>query len=764
MPGRIKRLLAVGMVWCASLMAAPARRIVVIKADGLPPDLVSRLARQTDPATGRSLLPSITHVFLEGGIQVTNFYVRGISLSAPSWAMLDTGAPLPIRGNAEYDRWTGRVYDYLNPFPFYVNYARSRRVDMPAVETLDGMGIPLLIDRFPWDARYQSVQLFQRGVRWKTLGGSLHQALHVRSPRTLFNEWQVGLEMEAGLARQTEREILQRLGDERVLYLDYYFGDFDHEAHLNNDSSAQLELMKRLDGIVGRIWAGIESSPLASETLFVLVSDHGMNSDPALYSQGYNLLRFFNSAEGGAHHVLTNRYPMTEYTLKGLDPFVSEVVTPSEAPGYLVGQANEYPTAMLDLDGNERASVYLRNSDWNAIHILLQQLDRPAVDPSVRVIQRGRLEELLNVHRAAWKQTAAELSDELAALHRRIARQKVLMDRQPRKWSKPQQESGAGQAARREQRYLEIWQEDERNYGEFLAILRRLVNLHAADLLPGKIRIQDYIPRRSMGGVNSLYDLEHYVIGSGAEDFERVDYLERLTAIRVRNSVQPGVGNRPVDFVAVRLPGKKAILLYGDPSHQALIEERRSNRGLELRYSPVSVPQPAAWIPGLPLHLWEDPELAVPGDRAQWLSDWHTEQEWLAAAHRTRYSNAVIGLYQFFDDFQLGGRGPLWTDAGDDTELLRRFALRKRNLIRPDMLVLASDHWNFNVRGFNPGGNHGSFFRVSTHSVLMLAGAGLPRGRTMDTPLDSLCFFPAILRLTDLPGNPVPAGCPVLME
>jgi hypothetical protein len=26
------------------------------------------------------------------------------------------------------------------------------------------------------------------------------------------------------------------------------------------------------------------------------------------------------------------------------------------------------------------------------------------------------------------------------------------------------------------------------------------------------------------------------------------------------------------------------------------------------------------------------------------------------------------------------------------------------------------------VRGFNPGGNHGSFFRVSTHSTFMVAG------------------------------------------
>jgi len=44
--------------------------------------------------------------------------------------------------------------------------------------------------------------------------------------------------------------------------------------------------------------------------------------------------------------------------------------------------------------------------------------------------------------------------------------------------------------------------------------------------------------------------------------------------------------------------------------------------------------------------------------------------------------------------------------------------------------ALRPNHWNFDVRGFNPGGNHGSFFRISTHSTLMFAGGertGTPR-------------------------------------
>jgi len=66
-------------------------------------------------------------------------------------------------------------------------------------------------------------------------------------------------------------------------------------------------------------------------------------------------------------------------------------------------------------------------------------------------------------------------------------------------------------------------------------------------------------------------------------------------------------------------------------------------------------------------------------------------------------------------------------------------------------LILANDHWNFDVRGFNPGGNHGSFFRISTHSTFMLAGGDatrIPRGLAVEEPYDSLSLMPTLLALT----------------
>ena len=81
------------------------------------------------------------------------------------------------------------------------------------------------------------------------------------------------------------------------------------------------------------------------------------------------------------------------------------------------------------------------------------------------------------------------------------------------------------------------------------------------------------------------------------------------------------------------------------------------------------------------------------------------------------------------------------------------------------MLVFANDHWNFNVRGFNPGGNHGSFLRISTHSVLLAAGGDdtrIPRGLRVATPYDSLSFVPTILTLIGKPEASLPG--PVIRE
>src|ERR1051325_7911141 len=176
----------------AAVATPRARRLVLVKIDGLPHRLVDEFANETDPETGKSRLPWVKHVFYDNGTRLDNFYVRGMSLSAPSWSLLDTGQHLQIKGNVEFDRYTLHSYDYLNFIPFWVANVGGVRVDMPGPELLDEVGVPLLLDAYPYDERYVSFQLYQRGTRWTTLQRGL-QNKFARDPRDLFDEWQLGI-------------------------------------------------------------------------------------------------------------------------------------------------------------------------------------------------------------------------------------------------------------------------------------------------------------------------------------------------------------------------------------------------------------------------------------------------------------------------------------------------------------------------------------------------------------------------------------------
>ena len=158
---------------------------------------------------------------------------------------------------------------------------------------------------------------------------------------------------------------------------------------------------------------------------------------------------WFNSPAGGAHHVLTNRHPLTEFKLKGLDPFVYEVITPSPDSNYLAGQAEQYPTVMLDLDGNERASIGLRNNTFNVVQILLDELIQKKVPGAIRNAALSALFSTLDKVRAEWRQDLDDLSDgahrarcahrSAAEEGRRTAQEEKEMDPgtdQPSAWTK----------------------------------------------------------------------------------------------------------------------------------------------------------------------------------------------------------------------------------------------------------------------------------------------------------------------------------------
>jgi hypothetical protein len=745
----------------------PFQRVVILKVDGLNAELLYENMRQINEATGKPVLPWFAHIFGQNGTTFENFYTRGISLSAPSWSMLDTGQHAIIRGNVEWDRYTEHVYDYLNFFPFYLGYARNRQIDMQGVEVLDRAGIPLIIDRFQWDQVYQSFQLYQRGARWRTLQDVLKQRF---SSRVLIPSLESAgaPSLDEMLGQQTEKELVAGLQDPDVLYLDYYTGDLDHEGHATNQPAALLSVLKRLDALTGRIWTAIQKSSLAQQTLFVVVSDHGMNNVPDIHSEGFNLPDFFSSAAGGGHHVLLNRHELQDYKMVGLNPLVHRAYARSTDTFYLPGQVDEYPTAWLDLDGNERASVSLRNNDLNKIHILLLQLAKRDLQPNVRAAAAAYLSEVLDKHREGWSEKITRLEQELNALQSETEDQKQALESTPKKFTHDDYRMGRDKAVRRHVNELAHWEQERDEYTAYIAHLRALMKFKPDAARRFSARVQELVPPRSLGDANTLYDLQNYVVGpepagmvldtSGNLDeqrsFRTVNYFPLLAAQRVRNNPQAALSSKPIDFTALRLPdaqaGHETYWLYCDDDHQLLI---RTDESGNIQLQPVShLVQDAdgkvdftaiSWKDGLPLHLFEDAELQIPSgtDRATWLSGWHREREWLEAINLCKYSNGVIGITEELSPVAANVPGTPGMDP-----VLVSYEQRRRELVQPDIEVFASDHWNFNARNFNPGGNHGAFFRISTHSVWLLAGAGVP-AQDVTEPYDSLNFASTVLNL-----------------
>jgi hypothetical protein len=159
-------------------------------------------------------------------------------------------------------------------------------------------------------------------------------------------------------------------------------------------------------------------------------------------------------------------------------------------------------------------------------------------------------------------------------------------------------------------------------------------------------------------------------------------------------------------------------------------------------------PLNGSWRKGLPMALFEDPDLQIPaalGGKTGLAI--RTEQEWLTAIHKTRYSNGITGNIEELSPIGEKVPGPPGIDA-----VRLRYERRRRELVQADIHLFAADHWNFNGRFPNPGGNHGSFLRISTHSVWMMAGAGV-QPRRIQEPMDSLQFAHVVLGLMQIPEH-----------
>ncbi len=780
--------------------AQNVKRVVIVKVDGLSADYLDKYVRQKDEKTGKSVLPWFDEIFYKNGTRLSNFYTRGMSLSASSWSLLDTGQNLRIKGNVEYNRIIPQSFYYLNFIPYYVDYGMKKRVDMPGMEVLDQLEVPILSDAFPYERRYTSFQLLQRGTDWGVFASGFLN-LFPKNSADFIDEWTIGFDFHNTTFNQQERDIIKKIESHpEIEYFDYFTPDFDHVAHLDKSPEAHFTVLQKLDRSLGRFWVAIEKSKNRDETALILVSDHGINTNEKVYSQGFNIIKFLQSRAGGGHHVATKQQLMRKYSIKGLNPFVSIISNESKESFYLAKQAKSYPTIKIDFDGNERASLHLRDSDLNILQMIFQELQKRKISKENEKALKNAFFKILNRRRAGWQKTLENLNQELEALNRWIKIQEKVIEVQPNGFSPEQISKGEDKESRRIAVQAELARKDEAEYRQYLKTLNNLLALRIEDFNPKRLNIKGLIAEGAMGERNSIYQLQNYAVGlskSGfvftengdldfERSFERVNYFDLFTSQMARSNVQKEVSSSPIDFVAAQIPleeisnelpknlqpDQNPVWIYGSKEKQALIFTRKNADSTNSYfYLPIAnLKQNAAgkfsfeiktWSAGFPLKIFEDENFAVENSaKKEWLSDWQSETEWLRAAHKTEYSAAVINLCEQFND-HLSENYIAGETLSEDEKLLRRYRIHQRRLTETDLLVLANNLWNFDVRGFNAGGNHGSFFRISSNSALMFAGGtktGIPRGLNIVEPYDNLSFVPTVFALMNkIDGENLPS-------
>jgi len=121
--------------------------------------------------------------------------------------------------------------------------------------------------------------------------------------------------------------------------------------------------------------------------------------------------------------------------------------------------------------------------------------------------------------------------------------------------------------------------------------------------------------------------------------------------------------------------------------------------------------------------MLEDARLDVPlAGRVAWLSEWHTDLEWLRALHKTQYSNGFIGLHEQFHAIPTPGTDVNAAGLSADDRLLHPVspaaagAGGNRHVDCPPTTIGTLTCVDLIRR------QPRSVFRISTHSTLMFAG------------------------------------------
>lgn len=583
------------------------KRLVLLKSDGLPPDLLAAVsfperddlmerlpyADYLRPAiaayqrrTGRRLLlPNIRKYFFDEGVFVENMYSTTLTLSAAAWAVIDTGQPSVIKGHAAFSRDTCYFRSYLDGFRDALDAVRRQGEKNTVVWQLDQVGVSHLLDAYDPDRTWTGVQILRRignrellleaGRRWLDNGedgfGNIVRS-HLSRLVTGIDYSEFNQEINAFM---TARKILERdlSGAERHDYITPLFTLMDHQQHVDPHPRNLIHWLVKLDRVVGEAFESVEKSRRRDETVVALVSDHGSEIEPGKVAFSFPITRVFRTPQFGGHTVKTllveSAWSALSTPIPGIDfprVYESDFSPYGEKQNPRFGEGG-YVTAVLDNFGNSRATVHLRNNDLNRLHLLLMRLREQPRDPA----RYGRLRQLFREtldRTRQWLESDLRLFEDYHEASKDFASH---LDDKADRYSR----DVAWRLAR----------ETERDAPQLAALKRLLAirfesdkgGLFFDDVFTAPFRIEDFIPKGYLGLANSVHQLSHYTVGLD-DDLNWVEttvdpqgrpvpmnYFEIMSNYRAANAPANGRRN-PFDVIVKKVPAEQirpALLSHG---------------------------------------------------------------------------------------------------------------------------------------------------------------------------------------------------------
>lgn len=762
--------------WSASPEEAGAR-LILVKIDGMPGLLLEAMLdpgsaaarRLPDPAmfqlayrracqaTGREiLLPNLTHYFSRQGIRC-EMRSSTLTLSGPSWAVIDTGQPGIVKTNSYFNRYSGLLRNYLDQFREVYGLALGQTKRTTALWQLDLLGIPVMADAFPPRRTWQSIQLYCRerpveqiaeiakvlaGAGEKT-GNPLkilrnHLKAKVYSPDYQELSDQVMVNILAEKIRRTDPD-----GKPAYEFLSVLLTALDHQLHVDPDYHILMHWFTKIDGWLGKIMDAVLAGPASDRSLVVIVSDHGLDFDPGrtCYSLPVNgWLRepvlgghtIFEPVVEDLHHAITVPVPGLDY---------NRVMESLHSPyGKSVPYGEDgYWTAFADNSGNLRFDAFFRNSGLNELHLLLLEGKRLAGHPP-------GLRQVYSVFREVagrnqtWIEEAIRQGEQCVHAYRRSIQSLT---------EKPDPENA--DAVKRFRREIEEMERVSR-------ALRRLLETGAGyhqfeEWCRSSLPVSTLIPKGYLGPVNTVAQLVRYTTGweegpefrwreGGVPAFRRLNYPRQLTGFQASNASAYGnphpfamVAARdrnPVPVTAPNRPWRQVVRLWFAPDGRCgeLLEDEEG----QLCYRPAGNggdPAPFAAVSSGSVPRPDQHTVAAEPPLANRWLEW---RQWVLLADE--YPEAMVpvilaDLYR--ENFQpvLDHNRRWLPGAGENPELDLTGSIRFHfEQQESDLRVWTSRGWNVNSNSHTPGGGHGGFSKLETQVVFALwGGAWFPLRR-----------------------------------